>query len=537
MSLKDSWKDLEDKVQGDPDSGSDISVEPINLIAHSVIEAENNIESIQDNIESIAARTTVNGQNISAIADEVVKIQEDISSLENRTFDNEETLITHSQDISANSADIAINKENINANSDEISKLKELVIKTDASGVDFNITDAAQMPLESLNIYGKTNQVHTTGKNLFCCSSAYSLTESGVTATADSGTSVIKVSGKATANFYLGIAAASLPAGTYTLSMSGLLGANDYVFLKNTNTSVYVVPSLKNGKSGTFTITEASGFVLGLVILSSSDYAYSDATVYLQIESGETATDYEPYSNGVASPSPEYPQPMETIGLSGKITINVDEQTLDVETPNGLPGIPTQYDGNYTDENGQNWICDEIDFEKGVYIQRIEEITIPEFEDVELITNNSGDEIYVGVVLISERTDVRNALCEVAKRSWNSGSNTLNSNEFILVDDPDGTYIEIVAFAESEDEFRNKFEGKKMLLAFSEPIETHTLSDEQVSLYKSIYTNKSITHIFNDANAHVKVGYIAHTKNYIDNIVNNKYTALETAIISLGGNV
>lgn len=57
MSLKDIWKDLEDKVQGDPDSGSEISVEPINLIAHSVIEAENNIESIQDNIEGIDART------------------------------------------------------------------------------------------------------------------------------------------------------------------------------------------------------------------------------------------------------------------------------------------------------------------------------------------------------------------------------------------------------------------------------------------------------------------------------------------------
>lgn len=40
MSLKDVWKDLEDKVQGAPDSGSEISVKPINTIAHAVIDLE-----------------------------------------------------------------------------------------------------------------------------------------------------------------------------------------------------------------------------------------------------------------------------------------------------------------------------------------------------------------------------------------------------------------------------------------------------------------------------------------------------------------
>lgn len=42
MALKDTWQDLEDKIQGEPDSGSDISVEPINNIAHAVIDLEEN---------------------------------------------------------------------------------------------------------------------------------------------------------------------------------------------------------------------------------------------------------------------------------------------------------------------------------------------------------------------------------------------------------------------------------------------------------------------------------------------------------------
>ena len=45
-------------------------------------------------------------------------------------------------------------------------------------------------------------------------------------------------------------------------------------------------------------------------------------------------------------------------------------QELTVSTPNGLPGIPVTSGGNYVDENGQGWICDEIDFERGVYVQR-----------------------------------------------------------------------------------------------------------------------------------------------------------------------
>ena len=40
MALKDTWKDLEDAVAGVENSGSDLTVAPINAIAHAVIENE-----------------------------------------------------------------------------------------------------------------------------------------------------------------------------------------------------------------------------------------------------------------------------------------------------------------------------------------------------------------------------------------------------------------------------------------------------------------------------------------------------------------
>lgn len=48
------------------------------------------------------------------------------------------------------------------------------------------------------------------------------------------------------------------------------------------------------------------------------------------------------------------------------------EQLLTLPTPNGLPGIPVTSGGNYTDPTGQQWVCDEVDLERGVRVQRID---------------------------------------------------------------------------------------------------------------------------------------------------------------------
>lgn len=48
------------------------------------------------------------------------------------------------------------------------------------------------------------------------------------------------------------------------------------------------------------------------------------------------------------------------------------EQLLTLPTPNGLPGIPVPSGGNYTDPQGQQWVCDEVDLERGVKVQRVD---------------------------------------------------------------------------------------------------------------------------------------------------------------------
>lgn len=77
------------------------------------------------------------------------------------------------------------------------------------------------------------------------------------------------------------------------------------------------------------------------------------------------------------TPSPDNPVPIVSAGDGGTITVTIgdgadERQTITLQTPNGLPGIPVTSGGNYTDPGGQQWVCDEVDLERGVKVQRVD---------------------------------------------------------------------------------------------------------------------------------------------------------------------
>ena len=79
------------------------------------------------------------------------------------------------------------------------------------------------------------------------------------------------------------------------------------------------------------------------------------------------------------TPTPEAPVPIVSAGDGGTITVTVSDgaeqsQTLPISTPNGLPEIPVESGGNYTDAEGQQWYCDIVDLSSGVYLQNVEYI-------------------------------------------------------------------------------------------------------------------------------------------------------------------
>ena len=81
------------------------------------------------------------------------------------------------------------------------------------------------------------------------------------------------------------------------------------------------------------------------------------------------------------TPTPDAPVPIVSAGDGGTIAVTLSDgngktQTLTLPTPTGLPGIPVTSGGNYTDPQGQQWVCDEVDLERGVKVQRINRLKL-----------------------------------------------------------------------------------------------------------------------------------------------------------------
>ena len=71
------------------------------------------------------------------------------------------------------------------------------------------------------------------------------------------------------------------------------------------------------------------------------------------------------------------------------------EQLLTLPTPTGLPGIPVTSGGNYTDSTGRQWVCDEVDLERGVRVQRIASFVINAENADNFFVTNAFTEITV----------------------------------------------------------------------------------------------------------------------------------------------
>ena len=76
---------------------------------------------------------------------------------------------------------------------------------------------------------------------------------------------------------------------------------------------------------------------------------------------------YEPYDDSLDR---EDIHEIRSVGDNGAVVVSINNQKFSVSTPNGLSGIKVTNAAiaNYTDANGQMWVVDEIDLERGVYV-------------------------------------------------------------------------------------------------------------------------------------------------------------------------
>lgn len=106
---------------------------------------------------------------------------------------------------------------------------------------------------------------------------------------------------------------------------------------------------------------------------------------------GKAKVPYEPYTGGKPSPSPDYPQEIKSVvNPTVKVT---NEDGTQFETANltyTLNAIKVASGGNVTID-GQQWVCDEVDLERGVKVQRVKSVDISSLDKSFWVFRNDVD--------------------------------------------------------------------------------------------------------------------------------------------------
>lgn len=203
------------------------------------------------------------------------------------------------QQVEQNKTDIGSLKEETGSLKEDISNK---ITKFYASNQgEAHITDSDNGKIQDMMIYGKSEQFTTTGKNLLKIKDGTQTTR-GVTVTAKDG--VVALKGTATETGWT-----ILDIDSFVLDGTCILSAN-------THTNVVVILAnksfeavLEQNKSNALENAEASK----VCFIVTEGKTYDISNILIQIEKGSVATSYEPYTGGIPSPSPDYPQEIKSV--------------------------------------------------------------------------------------------------------------------------------------------------------------------------------------------------------------------------------
>ena len=213
------------------------------------------------------------------------------------------------------------------------------------------------------------------------------------------------------------------------------------------------------------------------------------------------------------TPTPDAPVEIESVEDP---TLSVNTQSMVV--PYTLRGIPVTSGGNYIDANGQQWVCDEVDFDRGVYVQRVCKKTFhgnsdegwkvysyPQYDGYQY----TATDMSVGFL--------QNGYCDIVEIQTKSAPRLgvwLGVNTNVI-------YVHhAVSVAADLASWNSWLSENPMTVIYflATPIET-PLTEEELAAYKALYTTRGTTTISNDAGAWMEIEYVMDAKKYIDSLI------------------
>lgn len=327
------------------------------------------------------------------------------------------------------------------------------VLKGEAESTLINLHDAWKSPILKGKVIGQSNQITTTGKNLFDWDAYIKNYEFDKT---DNG------AGFWFAKIFVG------KGNSAAVSVDKIVTNGCYLICCNSIYSqaserVWLAHKSAAKKSGTLNADNEGYIWIGFNNSLANIQALYDTGVKVQVEIGTKATAYEPYTGGKPSPSLDYPQEITNLNkaeivVSGKNLINVgaiqangfNTRFNDAEILSQLNKLPRNIPLWFSckvepkgTNNGEIWFEGEGESSLGVMRQEKAYI-VPEGEikSFRLIggVNDASSRTYSNIQIAAEKSDFANS--DKAKHT----TIDLKGNELCSL--PNGTKDEVVIDAE-----------------------------------------------------------------------------------------
>lgn len=225
-----------------------------------------------------------------------------------------------------------------------------------------------------------------------------------------------------------------------------------------------------------------------------------------------------------------------TIGeASGSDDGAADTQTATISIADALRGVPVSgNDATYTDADGQGWIADtvEYDAETGTaqLIRRVANVTYFGGADENWVKGGSGSYF---AIKRADKSSASHGLCtHYPGLAINAGEYKVG---FTAATDKEYIRFRPTGYADmTGDQWRARLEASPVtvLYALAEPV-TMPITGDELTALAQLRSRYPATTIYNDAGAQMVVRYVADTKNYVDQQIEQ----LTNAVVSLGGNV
>lgn len=189
-----------------------------------------------------------------------------------------------------------------------------------------------------------------------------------------------------------------------------------------------------------------------------------------------------------------------------EIKYSSPQQSLSIQTPTGLPAIPVDTDGNYTDADGQQWISDYVDLKRGKYAQRVWQKTLDGSE-------SWGTYISTGYYLtniLPEKMHNREMLCDQLRRSDGGIASDViivgafNANTSLYIENSTLRDNTLADKGLSNWKAHLAEHPLTVMTYLDEPIE-RDLTPEEIQAYKNLVTYAGTTIVENDAECYMEV--------------------------------